>query len=421
QNGINTLFLTTSLFNQHARLEPAMFRTLRHLVFGGETADPVSVSLVLQHGRPGNLVNGYGPTETTTFAVCHRIERVQGPRVPIGRPIANTHAYILDKETNPVPVSVTGELYIGGPGVALGYLNSPELTAERFLSTPYGRLYKTGDLARWMPDGTIDYLGRTDKQIKLRGFRIEPGEIESVLGRIPGVSRCAVTAREISAGDRRLIAYYISDGTAELSAAILKETLTHSLPAFMVPNAFVEVSEFPLTANGKLAVDHLPAPTVECTVQDTYAAPRNALQAQMIEIWEELLKRPHVGIRDNFFNLGGHSLLAARMLAQVEQRFGKRPPFSALFENPTIEHLAGILLSEQQEIAREQPYVGIHADGSLRPFFFLHGDYVGGGFFCRNLAQRIGTARPFYAVHPHGLTGDRPKSTVEMAAERKRH
>ncbi len=183
EHRITVLWLTTSLFNRLAQESPGMFAGLRVLIFGGEAADGASVRRVLEHGRPGQLINGYGPTETTTFAVCHRIEQIAGDLVPIGRPIANTDAFILDPELQP---AAEGELHIGGPGVALGYLDQPQLTAERFIETPFGRLYKTGDRARWLADGTIEYLGRLDRQIKIRGHRIEPGEIEAALRRQPG-------------------------------------------------------------------------------------------------------------------------------------------------------------------------------------------------------------------------------------------
>ena len=414
---VTTLFLTTSLFNQIAQQSPAMFRGLRTMVFGGEAADAHSVRLVLENGRPQRLVNGYGPTEATTFAVCHVVEQIAGPRVPIGRPIANTTAFILNAALQPVPIGVSGELHIGGPGVALGYHAAPELTAERFISTEFGRLYRTGDLARWLADGTIDCLGRADQQVKLRGFRVEPGEIEAALRGIPGIGDSAVVPRETAPGNLQLVAYFTPNGVTPPAAEEIRKQLQRVLPAWMVPGFFVRVERLPLTPNGKLDVPALPTPGADAAPGTRFAPPENTLHAQLIEIWEELLEHRPIGIRDHFFDLGGHSLLAARMLTLIEERLGRRVAFGALFERPTIEHIAGHILTGQEESALVAPMVAIHADGPERPFFFLHGDYVGGGFFCRTLAQQIGADRPFHAIHPHGLHGDRPLATFEAMAE----
>jgi amino acid adenylation domain-containing protein len=409
---ITTLFLTTSLFHQMAQQAPAMFAGLRHLVFGGEAADAHSVRLVLENGRPQRLVNGYGPTETTTFAVCHACERPE-VKVPIGRPIANSTAFVLDAEMQPVPIGVAGELYLGGPGVALGYHRAPELTAERFLESAYGRLYRTGDLARWLPDGTLDYLGRRDQQIKVRGFRVEPGEIEAALRSLAGVGDCAVIAR-----DKQLIAYVTPNGSEPPTAAALREQLARVLPAWMLPAAFVRLARLPLTANGKLDVRALPAPEFAGTSPDG-PLPDTTLQMQLIEIWQETLGRSPVGLHDDFFDLGGHSLLAAKMLATVEQRLGRRVPFAVLFERATVAHLAEHLVTEQRRAAAEQPLVTVQTAGAKTPLFFLHGDFSGGGFYCRSLARHLGEDQPFHALHPHGLHGEAVPPTIEaMAAAR---
>ena len=234
----NTLFLTTSLFNQLARLSPAMFAGLRCVVFGGEAADPAMVQRVVEHGKPHLLVNGYGPTETTTFAVCHRIESVADGRVPIGRPIANTDAFLLDAAGQPVPPGVIGEIYIGGPGVALGYLQRPELTAERFVETAFGRLYRTGDYGRWLPDGTIEYHGRIDEQFKLRGFRIEPAEIEAQLRLHPAVAQCAVRPQPCpSTGEKVPVAYLVKHpGHTAVPDGDFRQYLVQNLPPTFVPS-----------------------------------------------------------------------------------------------------------------------------------------------------------------------------------------
>lgn len=410
-NGITTAFVTTALFNRLVREQPGIFREFRHVLFGGERCDPAAVALALEQGRPANLLHVYGPTETTTFATFHRVERVDGP-VPIGRPIANTDAFILDAALDPVPMGVVGEIHIGGPGLAIGY-DDEALTAQRFIETPLGRLYKTGDRARWLPSGAIEILGRIDRQIKLRGFRIEPGEIEAALRALPGIGECVVALRDDS-----LVAYFTANSTAPPPAAELRDALTRSLPAWMLPAAFVRLPRLPLTANGKIDVRALPAPGVETTTHET-GQPETTLHVELIALWKRVLGEKPIGIHDDFFSLGGHSLLAAQMLAAVEQQFGIRVPFSAMFERATISHLASRLVAERRRVSADSPLIPIQTTGTRTPFFFLHGDFSGGGFFCRNLARHLGADRPFYALHPHGLHGEAPPATIEaMAAER---
>lgn len=414
---ITTLFLTTSLFHQMVEQAPGMFRGLRNLVFGGEAANAHSVNAVLAAGAPGRLVNGYGPTETTTFAVCHVCEKPER-KIPIGRPIANTTAYILDAALQPVPIGVTGEVYIGGPGVALGYHGNPEATAKRFIETSFGRVYRTGDLARWLPTGLIDYLGRKDHQLKLRGFRVEPAEIELALRSIKGIGNCAVIPHDSETG-RQIVAYFTPNGTEPPPATELREQLARQLPAWMIPSAFIRMESLPLTANGKLDVRSLPPPPTKAPSGG--AEVDTTLHAQLIELWEETLNTRPIGVHDDFFELGGHSLLAARMLATVESRIGRRVPFAVLFEKATILHLARYLVDEQRRASVESPLVPVQPHGSKTPLFFLHGDFSGGGFYCRSLARHIGDDRPFYAIHPHGLHGELPPKTIEaMAADRLR-
>jgi amino acid adenylation domain-containing protein len=333
QFGITALWLTTSLFNQLVREAPAMFASLRWVIFGGEAADPASVRRVLEHGRPQHLVNGYGPTETTTFAVCHHINEVDGDRIPIGRPIANTDALILNAGLQPV---AEGELHIGGPGVALGYLNAPEQTSSRFIKSPYGRLYKTGDLVRWRSDGTLDYLGRIDRQLKIRGFRIEPGEIESALSRHPQVEQCAVVLKPAPNGEPMLVAYSVGTAASEE----LRSFLRGHLPAHMVPAAFVTLKALPLTPNGKLDHAGLPAPVLTRT---GFVAPQNAPERRLATIWQEILALPSIGVEDNFFDVGGTSLLLLRLHSRVCAEFGKPIRIVALFQHPTIRAFARTL------------------------------------------------------------------------------
>ena len=419
KHGINSMFLTTSLFNQHARQAPEMFAGLRCVVFGGEAADPAMVQRVLEHGRPQSLVNGYGPTETTTFAVCQRIEEVKDSRVPIGRPIANCDAFLLDASLKPVPIGVTGEIYIGGPGVALGYLNRPELTAERFVKTPFGRMYRTGDFGRWLPDGTIDYQGRIDQQFKLRGFRIEPAEIEALLRLHPAVAQCAVLFRKCPSGDKVIVAYFVRrPGHEPIPDAEFRKYLIENLPQTFMPYQWFWLDALPLTANGKLDQRALPEPSVEVRPMREYVPARNSTQSHLIEIWQEVFQRKPIGIRDDFFELGGHSLLAAKIVSLISERLGHRLSFGEFFTSPTIENHALVLTGAKSPV-RQSQWVAIHPSGTKTPVFFFHGDYVGGGFFCKTLAAAIGTDRPFYAIHPHGLQGDEVPMTIEaMAAER---
>jgi acyl-CoA synthetase (AMP-forming)/AMP-acid ligase II len=332
-NGVTALWLTVGLFNQYAvQLEPA-FARLRHLLVGGDVLDPAIIRNLIDGGHaPAAMVNGYGPTESTTFAATFAIASVPADAVsiPIGRPIANTSLYILDAHGEPVPIGVPGELFIGGDGVARGYLNRPELTAERFIDDPFSnkpdaRMYKTGDLARWLPDGNVEYLGRNDFQVKVRGFRIELGEIEARLAAAEGVREAVVGVHEAGAGDKRLVAWFVAEEGAEPEAAALRHHLSATLPDYMLPAAFVRMDVFPLTPNGKLDRKALPAPDQDALVSREYEAPVGDIETTIAAIWQELLRVERVGRHDNFFELGGHSLLAVQWSSRAyHQRAGCR-------------------------------------------------------------------------------------------------
>ena len=422
QHRITVLFLTTSLFNRLAHESPAMFRGLRHLVFGGEAADAASVRLVLEHGKPQRLVNGYGPTETTTFAVCHQIERLDGASIPIGRPIANTSVYIFDAVRQCVPVGVTGELFIGGPGVALGYHDAPELTAERFVETPHGRLYRTGDLARWRADGTIEYRGRADEQIKLRGFRIEPGEIESAMRGVPGVADCRVVCRDAADGAAQLVAYFIPKSGVEAPDANLRAMLSRSLPAHMIPSAFVAVPAFPLTPNGKLDQHALPAPTC---AGEPVVPPRDDNERKLAAIFGEVLGRDGMGIHDDFFLTGGHSLLAIRLLGKVREKFGVDLPVRRLFETPTVAGLAEFLAAQKAVPSPAKPLRSLVAiqqgDPARCPFFLVPGGWGGEIEFLvyGMFKSHLGADLPLYGLMARGSDGvTSPHMSVgEMVAD----
>ncbi|HET8774712.1 MAG TPA: non-ribosomal peptide synthase/polyketide synthase, partial [Thermoanaerobaculia bacterium] len=343
--GVTLLWLTVGLFNQYVDSLPNAFAQLQTLMVGGDALDPKTIRQLLRSGhRPRRVLNGYGPTETTTFAITHEIVDVadDARSIPLGRPIANTQVYILDAHGQPVPVGVEGELYIGGDGVARGYLNRAELTAERFLANPFaeGTMYRTGDLGRWLPNGTIEFLGRNDFQVKLRGFRIELGEIETRLSECAGVREAVVIAREDVPGDKRLVAYLVAVDGAALDAAELRASLLGVLPEYMVPAAFVQVDAMPLTSNGKLDRKALPAPELTALSSRQYEAPQGAIEEQVAEIWRQLLHVQRVGRHDNFFELGGHSLLAVQLISRIRAVLGVDVELRTLFVDASLQAVA---------------------------------------------------------------------------------
>jgi len=348
--GVTALWLTVGLFNQYVDGLPDAFGQLRYLLVGGDALDPKTIRQLLQREqRPAHVVNGYGPTETTTFACTHDIRVVpdDARSIPLGKPIANTQIYILDTRGEPVPVGVEGEIHIGGDGVARGYLNRPELTAERFVRDPFStradaRMYKTGDRGRWLADGTIEFLGRKDFQVKIRGFRIELGEIEAKLSQSSGVRDAVVLAREDVPGDKRLVAYLVADEGVELSVADLREALSRQLPEHMVPSAFVQLDALPLTANGKLDRQALPAPDETALAVREYEAPQGEIEATLAALWQDLLRVERVGRRDQFFELGGHSLLVVAMVERL-RALGLSGEVRAVFASPTLCDYAATL------------------------------------------------------------------------------
>ena len=289
--------------------------------------------------------------------------------VPIGRPIANTRIYILDRELQPVPVGVPGELHIGGDGLARGYLNRPDLTAEKFIADPFSgepgaRLYRTGDLARYRPDGNIEFLGRMDHQVKVRGFRIELGEIEAVLGQHPGLREAVVLAREDGPGDKRLVAYVVAhSGGASVAVSELRGFLGEKLPDYMIPSVFVFLDAMPLTPSGKVDRRGLPAPdAARPEGQEGYVAPRTPVEEALAGIWAEVLGLDRVGIHDNFFELGGHSLLATQVVSQARRLFQVELALRRLFEAPTVAGLVESLAQSLDKSANPADLVEVLAD-----------------------------------------------------------
>ncbi|HEX8472999.1 MAG TPA: amino acid adenylation domain-containing protein [Pyrinomonadaceae bacterium] len=375
--------------------------------------------------RAGAVWNLYGPTETTVWSTVYRVEAgaTATASVPVGRPIANTQIYLLDAQMQPVPVGTAGELYIGGDGLARGYLNRPDLTAERFVPNPFAdthgaRLYRTGDAARYLPDGQIEYINRLDNQVKVRGFRIELGEIEARLRQHASVREAVAVVRDdIQTGGKTLVAYVVSQAGAEASAGELREFLKSTLPEYMLPAFFVPLDALPLTANGKVNRRALPAPKdARGASEKTFVAPRDALEIQLAKIWEGVLDVRPVGITDNFFESGGDSLLAVRLFIRVEEAFGKNLPLATLIQTPTIEGLADVLRGENRTPSWSS-LVPIQPVGTKPPFFCVHG--VGGNVLnYRALAKHLGAEQPFYGLQSQGLDGQQPPLTriEDMAA-----
>lgn len=429
-SGITTLWLTAGLFHKMIDQQPQDLRGVRQLLAGGDILSPHHVRRALKALPDCTLINGYGPTENTTFSCCHTL-RAHDPvpdSIPIGRPISNSEAYVLDRRLQPAPIGVPGELYLGGDGLARGYLNRPDLDAGHFVAHPFrddpaARLYRSGDLARWRPDGALEFLGRIDGQVKIRGFRIELAEVEAGLGRHPAVRDCAAVARQEGDGERFLTAAIVpADPQAPPDADALREFLRQALPAHMIPSAFLYLRGLPLTENGKIDRAALQSiPLARSDPRNRYAPPETPSQLVLTHLWEELLNARPIGIRDDFFALGGHSLLAASMLGHVEQLCGKKIPLTTFFAEPTIACLSRALLDAQRDEA-DSPVVTIQTGDGRNPFFFLHGDFSGGGFYCRKFARQLGEDQAFHAIHPHGLMGRRlPASIQAMAADHLRH
>ncbi len=381
---------------------------LHHLqVLCGGEALPLDLYEQLISKEPAALWNLYGPTETTIWSTMCQLAPLQST-ISIGRPIANTQVYVLDPHMQPVPIGIPGELYIGGAGLARGYLNQPDMTAEKFVDNPFEpgtRLYRTGDLVRYLPDGKIEFQGRLDHQVKIRGFRIELGEIEAVLKQLPAIHQAVVVAREDSPGNKRLVAYITTvQGQDVPMQSELREMLQKHVPDYMQPAAYVFLAELPLTPNGKIDRRALPAPDMIRSVQaNTFVAPKTLLHYQLLIIWETLLETRPIGIEDNFFLLGGHSLLATRLISKIELTFNKKVTLSDLFKGPTIARLAQVL-ERQEDTGPRSPITPIQMQGSRTPFFFLHGDYQNGAFYCYPLAQYLGSEQPFYALEPYDFS-----------------
>lgn len=352
---VNVLMLTASLFHQYAREHPDQFNGLKALLPVGEVLDPRYARLVLEKSSPGVMINGYGPSENTTFSACYRFTALNpnAETVPIGKPVANSTCYVLDENMQPLPTGIFGELYVGGDGLSLGYLNRPDLTAERFVPHPFSaepdaKLYRTGDRVRWLPDGNLDFGGRLDTQVKIRGFRVELEEIDAALLKYPAVHLCQTLALPDPAGSSQLVSFFMAKpGQANVDILQLRHYLSEQLPNYMVPSRLVELAQMPLNISGKINRSALlETPEYQAgaaPVETSYTAPRDDLERTIAGIWEDVLQRKSIGIDDNFFELGGHSLTAIQLVVKMESLMGSQMPISALYRTPTVRGLAAFL------------------------------------------------------------------------------
>ncbi len=397
--------------------------SLRRLLVGVEPIREKLLAAIMEAVPGLAIINGYGPTEATICATLFDVRpgAARDRNTPIGRPVQNTRVLLLDPAMRLVPAGVSGEIHIGGLGLARGYFNRPELTAERFVADPFSgapgaRLYKTGDTAKYLSDGCIEFIGRVDYQVKVRGFRVEPGEIEFALRQHASVKDAVVLAKGDRSGVKRLVAYIVPAGVPAGSAE-LRTFLRDKLPEYMVPTAFVAMEAFPLTPNGKLDRAALPEPEItRADLQSAYVAPRTEVEHQLSLIWEKVIGISPIGVTDSFFDLGGHSLLAVRLFTEITRVFGARLPLAAIFQHPTIEQIAPLIQGRGPEQAGDS-LVAIQPAGTRPPLFFVHA-YGGGVFFYRELSDHLGPDQPFYGLQSAGLDGKgAPHERVEdMAA-----
>jgi tyrocidine synthetase III len=381
-NRITTMWMTSPLFNQMVDADIDIFRHTKKLIVGGDALSPPHINRLWQAYPHIHLVNGYGPTENTTFSITHLIAKKYPHAIPIGKPIANSTAYIVDTNHKPQPIGVAGEIIIGGDGLAKGYLNNPEFTAERFVNDTLQNtndkhddsvhqhlvLYKTGDQGRWMPDGTIQFLGRIDQQVKIRGYRIEPGEIENHLESIYNVKEAVVTVRKNAASEKYLCAYIVSPQL--IDQVEIKNTLANQLPEYMVPAYFVQVPELPLTSNGKVDRSALPEPQ-EAEAGENYVAPRSPLENDFARIWADVLgvRQENIGIDTNFFDLGGHSLKATILLTNLHKEMNIKLPLAELFRTPTIRELAEFI--QNRETTTQQDHFQAITPAPIQDYYPL--------------------------------------------------
>lgn len=369
KHGVTTLVITTPLLNRLIEDAPQALSSLRRVIFGGEAVSKAHIQKALEIVKPGVLINTYGPTEnsfTSCYFPIHQVEE-SAWTIPIGYPVSHTELYVLDSYLQPVPYGVVGEIYIGGRGLACGYLNDEERTAEAFLPNPFSdepgaRLYKTGDRGRRLSNGSIEFIGRLDNQVKIRSHRVELGEVEAAINRFPQVKECFVTTTEGPDGIKQLVAYYVSSEPEEAGMETLRAYLRQTLPDYMVPHHLVSMSALPLNPNGKVNRRELPNPQTIVVPRKT-EVPRNTVERKIAEIWKDVLKLPQVGLEENFFDLGGHSLLIVKVQAAIKEEFGIEVPLLDLFKYTTVRTLADVISGEE-----EIPKLQIKTNEFIAPF-----------------------------------------------------
>ena len=419
------LFCTTPSLLQVMIDQPGFTQSgdLRRITAIGEVLSPALQERVLSSMSGVELANVYGPTEASITVASWTCARGSTRRsVPIGRPQANTEIYILDAGLEPVPVGVAGEIYIGGVAVSQGYLNRPELTAERFISHPFRpesgeRVYRTGDIARFDADGIIEYIGRRDHQLKIRGIRVELGEIEAALDRLPSVRESVVVVHKDSVGDKRLIAYVVLHDPS-VTPLDLRRALENQLPSPFIPAVIIPLDSMPRNANGK--IDRAALPDASGIMQPSPQSgdtPRNYLERDLTVIWKDLLEQPEVGIHESFFDLGGHSLLAVRMLQRVANDMGEAVTLRELYAEPTIAAMAARMtgIASPETVARASPILRLQKGGARPPLFYLHGQPAGGGRYSHALRDYLDAEQPIYIVRTPIF--DAPVSIEAVAAE----
>ena len=420
---VSTLWLTAGLFNALVDERPDSFRNVKQLLAGGDVLSPAHVRKALLAMQDGCVINGYGPTENTTFTCCYRVTRASefGDNVPIGQPISRTTVRILDSNLEPTAVGQFGEIFIGGDGLCRGYLNRPELDQEQFVPDPFAsgedaRLYRSGDLGRYLPSGDIEFGGRIDSQLKLRGYRIEPGEIEFAASECLGVSRSAVVAVRNQSDEKSLFCFYVADPESSITAEQLRLALQSALPLYMVPAHFRQLELLPLTANGKvdrklLAEIGSQALSTRATISEEL----HDIEPALLAMFRSVLGTETVSLDDDFFAVGGHSLAAARLFAKIEERFGAKIPLATMFRAPTIRKLAAVV---RDRTASEEwsPLVAIRAEGTRRPLFLVHA--IGGNVLnYKQLDAYLPADQPIYAFQAAGLKDNRGSDiTIEEMA-----
>ena len=420
EQGVTCLWLTAGLFQTMVDEHLSDLKGLRYLLAGGDILSPAHVRRAFETLPGTTLINGYGPTENTTFTCCHTVSAADLglPSIPIGRPIGNTTVHLLDSRLRPVPVGIPGELFTGGDGLALGYLNHDDLTAAKFPIHPeLGRLYRTGDLCRWLPNGSIEFLGRSDSQVKIRGFRIELGEIETHLASHPSVRQAKVAVRGDTAETKRIVAWIVPAVGNPPAVAALSAFLAEILPAYMRPDGIAILDALPLSANGKIDVSTLPDPSRPTDSNAIREAPVGKTEQRLAAIWRDLLDLPEIGRDDDFFSLGGHSLMALRLFSRMNREFDCVLPLAALINHPTLRGLAGRIaplpeVSPVSAVPAKGHFVTLRQDGDATPLFCIHGG-DGGVLFYRAMATKLPSGYPLHAIESHELSRD---SAVEISS-----